>query len=924
MATNKKKPIKIKSDGSFEAKGKTVEEALAEIDLDDINDRAHLGVSFDTHYVTAQCIAYGKILTGIPLYDYQEEMAYSIIHSVISFNNDVLTILLSRQSGKSEALAFVVNTLSTILPALATVIPDLDQFKNGIRIGLFAPQSDQVWNTYNRALSRLTTDNAEQIMGDPDLEVSLIKSTKYELTNGSSLVGQVASKQSKIESATYDLVIVEEAQDVDSYIMEKSIEPMVSACVCAGTLLWDDQGNLVPVELIELGDRVVGYDGTESSIDEVTYLTAPTEKKCFRITTNTGRTLDCSYDHPILYRERKGGMYGRKMFFQETKDLRVGNQIAVIESVNIWGNLKMWEPRLIGWLIGDGSYGNDHSPKLSTCDEELYSYIKDNFDWSYSRVPRTTNLGKEYQEINIKGICHQLRKIGIYKQVKKDKRLPKYVNKYTKSDCAELLGGFYDTDGYCSVINNRRGKIGLTSYVYPLLEQVKFVLQKFGIHANIYTKKATKSSFGTEDYYDLIISDKRSIITFYKEIIFHIKYKQANLINLVNILETHNCKIPKEVQGIRFERIEKIEKLGNKLVYNMTVANTHTYVANGIVTHNTGGTIIKCGTTGTHKNHYWYEIQHNKNKNRSQKDLRLLYHYEYDYKKIFAAKRKQFAIDGKRFHLNWEKDVTKKLERWGRDSQAFRLSYALEWDLESGMLVSDKEFDKLLNKKKGLKVDQDDLIIAGLDIGKDIASTVLTLGKIVWEPNDEDKPPKIEICGWLKLSGIDYEIQHQMIVEYLFENNVQNLYADYTGVGKAVVDRLIYSVGDSVNVTPFNFSKQSKSEMWYNLIDVIQQGRLVIPANRNTVITEEYQNFEEQMKNCLKYYDGAYLVCHKAEGYLDDFVDSLGLMCMATDFEATDEIEEEEFNPMFENILNNRNLRTDGGWDNDNNKSQLR
>ena len=58
---------------------------------------------------------------------------------------------------------------------------------------------------------------------------------RLELSNGSFLAGQVASKQSKIESKTYDLVIVEEAQDVDDLIVSKSIEPMLSST--AGTLI---------------------------------------------------------------------------------------------------------------------------------------------------------------------------------------------------------------------------------------------------------------------------------------------------------------------------------------------------------------------------------------------------------------------------------------------------------------------------------------------------------------------------------------------------------------------------------------------------------------------------------------------------------------------------------------------------------------
>ena len=132
-------------------------------------------------------------------------------------------------------MAFVIDTLCVILPALASIIPDLEQFKTGFRVGLFAPQSDQVVTTYSRSMTRLRSANADMVLTDPDIDVWLESVARLELSNGSFLAGQVASKQSKIESKTYDLVIVEEAQDVDDLIVSKSIEPMLSST--AGTLI---------------------------------------------------------------------------------------------------------------------------------------------------------------------------------------------------------------------------------------------------------------------------------------------------------------------------------------------------------------------------------------------------------------------------------------------------------------------------------------------------------------------------------------------------------------------------------------------------------------------------------------------------------------------------------------------------------------
>jgi hypothetical protein len=57
----------------------------------------------------------------------------------------------------------------------------------------------------------------------------------------------------------------------------------------------------------------------------------------------------------------------------------------------------------------------------------------------------------------------------------------------------------------------------------------------------------------------------------------------------------------------------------------------------------------------------------------------------------------------KKFHLLYERDVEAKEKKVGWDATPFRLGYALEWDLDSGILISDKLF-KVCNRRKGLGV----------------------------------------------------------------------------------------------------------------------------------------------------------------------------------------------------------------------------
>ena len=61
------------------------------------------------------------------------------------------------------------------------------------------------------------------------------------------------------------------------------------------------------------------------------------------------------------------------------------------------------------------------------------------------------------------------------------------------------------------------------------------------------------------------------------------------VLELKKIFANRSSKIDSNYEGLRFEKIISIVPTGLKPVYNLTTSTTHTYLANGIITHNTGG-----------------------------------------------------------------------------------------------------------------------------------------------------------------------------------------------------------------------------------------------------------------------------------------------------------------------------------------------
>ena len=379
-------------------------------------------------------------------------------------------------------------------------------------------------------------------------------------------------------------------------------------CVCKGTKVWTSTGDCVNIEDIKKEQGILGWDTYQAVQQHIDNINPPAQKPCVRITTNTGRILECSTDHPLLWStpgktkrvpgKRKENEVMKAWLFHDAGKCKVGEQVGVIDSIPFFGKKKMWEPRVVGWLIGDGSYGFDKTPRLSNCDFEINDYIETHFDTTPDRPPRETKDGKIYKETRIKGICKNLRDLGIYGQTKTAKRLPANIHQYDAESLSELIGGLFDTGGYISIDKTGRPRITLTQCQEEILREVESVLLHFGIHCNI---KFIKTKFREHEcngkiikdgagHWKLTIADINSVGNFAKYITCLVGYKQSAL-DLMNLYtQDWLAKYHKYVLGVHAEKIVKIEDIGMQDIYNLTAKEQHNYICNGIVTHNTGGT----------------------------------------------------------------------------------------------------------------------------------------------------------------------------------------------------------------------------------------------------------------------------------------------------------------------------------------------
>jgi hypothetical protein len=339
------------------------------------------------------------------------------------------------------------------------------------------------------------------------------------------------------------------------------------------------------------------------------------------------------------------------------------------------------------------------------------------------------------------------------------------------------------------------------------------------------------------------------------------------------------------------------------------------------MTASTFGTIIRTGTPGRYKGDFYYTIQNNRKHDRKLKSKRAKetkrLHFEYDYLHVFKDKDRQYKLDGVKFHTLYRKSVERDIKSMGANSEAFRMAYKVEWLLDVGMFVTEERMESnLYNNRIGFpKLNpKEDFVVAGLDIASARNETVLTFGKVDEPALDFGEKPRKTVCGWVTLAHTNYEEQFHMIAEALMENGVRVLYADYTGVGRALTDVLMYHLQDYIDIVPYTFSPSSKSDMWKMLDEDITNNKVIIPAIQSIRDTENFRKFDEQMSNLQKYWKGSFMVCEKGQGFSDDFCDSLALFNLAGNHLYTPPSHVEVSQNVLLNIHRNHNRMKDSRW----------
>lgn len=261
-----------------------------------------------------------------------------------------------------------------------------------------------------------------------------------------------------------------------------------------------------------------------------------------------------------------------------------------------------WSPDLafvLGWLTGDGwisgdkvglIFGKDDADALARVTEILNS-------WGFQPTPSVDKNGSSTLYVHNKSLVAFFKTLGVEQTRAAGKRVPASIFKVHKELIAEFLDGLFSADGSVLSLPNGNYWVSLTSASKALLNDVQLLLLMFGIthHSTYFIDRESSFAYTTvlgeektyvgHPYYDLRIFGK-GITAFSKNVKFTIERKQQRLVEL--------C-------AKRFKRKDSIVTVidvipdGEELVYDITVPETHNFIANGLVVHNCGEQTLAAG-----------------------------------------------------------------------------------------------------------------------------------------------------------------------------------------------------------------------------------------------------------------------------------------------------------------------------------------
>jgi DNA primase catalytic core len=412
----------------------------------------------------------------------------------------------------------------------------------------------------------------------------------------------------------------------------------IGECLLGDTEIFNyETGGYERIDEVKPGMKVLTLDENQRLVPQkVLALIDKGNQEAWKITTKTGRTLTTTMNHP---------------FFSENgwvklSELNIGDFLGMPRELKSNQKSKVSIPkdlaRFLGYMAGDGCYNQlnniNQTPSFTnSCEEylkDVEDIVKKNFQVIVHKIKDHDSFTLRFSRINGTAlenpIVSYLKKEEIHNQKKEQKRLPKNLMTSSNETKTHYIAGLFAADGCVSKGNRRVSFTNISQYLI-------FGCQRLLLHLGI---QSYINGPDKDNVYRLNISNKD--IPLFRELIPIIGYKKEELDNYLetqtwqitntgDFLPATFTKLVKEKReaskkpvryndgyyiqkekinrrraqiiademqdseikiwaysDVFWDQIKSIEYIGKRQMWDLSVEQTHNFIANDIFCHNSG------------------------------------------------------------------------------------------------------------------------------------------------------------------------------------------------------------------------------------------------------------------------------------------------------------------------------------------------
>ncbi len=517
----------------------------------------------------------------------------------------------------------------------------------GKRIISYIPQSlfftKYIKKGYSEQEMKIHLKTYDNVSGkDPDSysTIQIVGADKPDSLRGSNPKGVILSEYAEFSKPSVFDAIIEPA------LLENDGWSLFNFCVTKDTLVFTEKGVKPILNTKPLGQNdKLGYTEYANTFNvygiggfnQVSDFYSAGKQETFKVTTSAGYTITGTAKHRLLTKNRewvridelkpdteicisRGQFISSEnnqeafntYFFNKINDITNQNRVLTSRKappLELYPNKNF--AYLCGLWLAEGCYSKN-VVAITNPESEIVSFLNDTYGFTIGKDglhhQRSSKLLKTLmQELGLDGTA-------------KTKKLPWMFYELSTDNQLAFLQGYFDGDGTAKLKRESRAVVSCCSASLELIQQIQVVLLNYGITSTITTTTSTAKPEnlvqGTSISHILEIAGYSATL-FKKHIGFGVQRKQAVLDNATDfefygdisnatgttrrdgefkkasyrLLKNLPNRTPEQEQELKdlylYTKVKDITPNGLEDVYDYVVPKTNSFVANGIMSHNT-------------------------------------------------------------------------------------------------------------------------------------------------------------------------------------------------------------------------------------------------------------------------------------------------------------------------------------------------